>query len=141
MFMAACLFCAHLSAQTKPAAAQKLLAMEERWNTAFEKGDEKTLDSLLAEDFVSTLEDGAMVDKAAYIALSKDHTFHYEASVYKDMKARLFGDTAIVTGLHYEKGSVHDKPFEQTGHFTDTWKKISGRWQCIASHYSIPVKE
>jgi hypothetical protein len=32
------------------------------------------------------------------------------------------------------------KPWERRGRFTDTWMILDGRWQCIASHFSVKPK-
>jgi ketosteroid isomerase-like protein len=51
-----------------------------------------------------------------------------------------FGNTAIVVGDYYEKGIDKGKPWERRGRFTDTWMNLAGRWQCVASHFSVKPK-
>jgi CPA1 family monovalent cation:H+ antiporter len=48
--------------------------------------------------------------------------------------------TAVVTGAYYEKGVDKGKSWERRGRFTDTWMNLDGRWQCIASHFSVKPK-
>ena len=38
--------------------ASKILALESKWNEAYKRGDIATMESLLADDFVITVEDG-----------------------------------------------------------------------------------
>ena len=51
----------------------------------------------------------------------------------------LKGKTAVVTGAYHEKGISKGKPYEYRDRFTDVWMNKNGRWQVIASHYSIPA--
>jgi hypothetical protein len=51
----------------------------------------------------------------------------------------MHGNAAVVTGAYHEKGISKGKPYEYRDRFTDVWMNINGRWQVIASHYSIPA--
>ena len=56
-------------AQNKPdTLSSKILALENRWNAAYKRGDIATMESLLADDFIITLEDGSTLSKSGYIA-------------------------------------------------------------------------
>lgn len=46
------------AAQGNPDVASKILASEDKWNAAYKRSDIATMESLLAEDFIITLEDG-----------------------------------------------------------------------------------
>jgi ketosteroid isomerase-like protein len=50
------------------------------------------------------------------------------------------GDTAVVTGAYHEKGESSGKAYEYHDRLTDVWMKVSGKWQVVASHYSVPYK-
>ena len=41
------------------AVSSKILALENKWNTAYKRGDIAAMGALLADDFIITLEDGA----------------------------------------------------------------------------------
>ena len=47
----------------------------------------------------------------------------------------------MATGEYHEKGTSNGKPYEYRDRLTDVWVNREGKWQIIASHYSIPVKE
>ena len=56
-------------AQTKlDTASSKILALENKWNAAYKRGDIATMESLLATDFIITVEDGSTFSKSGYIA-------------------------------------------------------------------------
>ena len=71
LFAATCL--AMLSfAQQKPDTSAKITALESKWCDAYKQRDVATMSSLLADDFIITVEDGNTYGKAGYIAHSGD---------------------------------------------------------------------
>jgi ketosteroid isomerase-like protein len=125
---------------TPETVSSKILALEGQWNTAYKRSDIAFMDSLLADDFIITVEDGSTFSKSGYIAHNGDSTVHVGVSDMSDLKVRLHGNTAVVTGAYHEKGTEKGKPYEYRDRFTDVWMNIKGRWQVIASHYSTPVR-
>lgn len=95
--------------------------------------------SLLAEDFIITVEDGSTFSKSGYIAHNGDSTVHVEVTEMSGQNVRMHGNTAIVTGAYHEKGVSDGKPYEYRDRFTDVWMNRNGSWQVVASHYSIPA--
>lgn len=130
---------AHLPAQEKPDAAT-IRSREMKWTESYKHRNIDILSSLLADDFVITIEDGSVYSKTGYISHSADATVHVDVADLSDLKVRMHGDTAIVTGAYHEKGQSNGKPYEYRDRFTDTWMKIGGKWQVVASHYSVPYK-
>jgi ketosteroid isomerase-like protein len=110
-----------------------------QWNAAYDRGDIATMNTLLADDFIITVEDGSTFSKSGYIAHYGDSTVHVEISDMSDLKVRMHGKTAVVTGAYHEKGTSKGKPYEYRDRFTDVWMNLNGPWQVIASHYSIPA--
>jgi ketosteroid isomerase-like protein len=127
------------SAQSSDATA-KILALENKWNLAYKQRDVAAMSSILADDFIITVEDGNTYSKSGYIAHAGDSRTKVEVSELLDMKVRLHGNTAIVTGQYHEVGTEKGKTYEYHDRLTDTWMFLDGRWQVVASHYSVPVK-
>ncbi len=129
-------------AQNNPdALASKILALESKWNTAYKRSDIAAMDSLLADDFIITVEDGSTFSKPGYIAHNGNATVRVVISEMSDLRVRMHGNTAVVTGSYHEKGTDKGKPYEYRDRFTDVWMNIKGRWQVIASHYSVPASQ
>ena len=95
---------------------------------------------MLADDFVITVEDGSTYGKEGYIAHTADKSTHVEVAEMSDLKARMHGNTAVITGAYHERGTSKGKSYEYRDRFTDVWIKNDGKWQVIASHYSVPEK-
>jgi ketosteroid isomerase-like protein len=130
---------ASLPAQEKSDAAT-VRALELKWTESYKQRSIDILSSLLAEDFVITIEDGSIYSKAGYISHSADGSTKVQVAELSDLKVRMHGDTAIVTGAYHEKGESNGKPYEYHDRLTDVWMKAGGKWQVVASHYSLPSK-
>jgi len=130
----------NLSAQDKTDAAA-VRALELKWTQSYKERNIDILSSLLAEEFVITVEDGSVYSKAGYISHSADANVHVEVAELSDLKVRVHGDTAIVTGAYHERGDSSGKRYEYRDRLTDVWMKIGGKWQVVASHYSVPFKQ
>jgi ketosteroid isomerase-like protein len=114
--------------------------LEMKWTESYKQRSIDILSALLAEDFVITIEDGSVYSKAGYITHSADPATHVQVAELSDLKVRLHGTTAIVTGAYHEKGESNGKPYEYHDRLTDVWMKTGGSWHVIASHYSVPFK-
>lgn len=115
-----------LPAQDKADAAT-VRALELKWTQSYKERSIEILSSLLADEFMITIEDGSVYSKAGYISHSADASVHVEVAELSDLKVRVHGES---NGKRYE---YHDR-------LTDVWMKISGKWQVVASHYSVPFK-
>jgi len=120
--------------------AATIRKLEEKWTESYKNRKIDILSSLLAEDFVITVEDGSTYSKTGYISHSADSSTQVEVAEILDLKVRLHGNTAVVTGAYHERGKSNGKPYEYRDRLTDVWMKIGGKWQVIASHYSVPIK-
>ncbi len=78
--------------------------------------------------------------KSGYIAHNGDPTIHIETTEMSGVSVRVHGNTAVVTGAYHEKGVSKGKPYEYRDRFTDVWMNLTGKWQVIVSHYSIPAQ-
>jgi ketosteroid isomerase-like protein len=129
-----------LPAQEKSDAAT-IRALEMKWTESYKEHSIDILSSLLADDFVITIEDGSIFSKAGYITHSADPSTRVQVAELSDLKVRMHGDTAIVTGAYHEKGESNGKRYEYHDRLTDVWMKTGGKWQVVASHYSVPSKQ
>jgi ketosteroid isomerase-like protein len=130
---------ANLWAQEK-ADADAIRALELKWTQSYKDRSIDILSSLLAEDFVITIEDGSTYSKTGYISHSAEPSTHVQVAEISDLKVRMHGNTAIVTGSYHEKGESSGKPYEYHDRLTDVWMKTAGKWHVVASHYSVPYK-
>ncbi len=120
--------------------SSKIIAMENLWNRAEMNNDAPAVRLLLADDFVMTVAEGTVYNKSQMIVSVADKSYRPVALQSTGMAVHYYGNTAVVTGAYYEKGVDKGKSWERRGRFTDTWMNLDGRWQCIASHFSVKSK-
>jgi ketosteroid isomerase-like protein len=104
---------------------------------AYERGDIEAMTELLTDDFTLTNSTGVVTTRADDIELIRKGAVRYEVFENKDMKARLHGDAAIVTGRTILKGPSGLNSFDAEFQFTDTLVIQDGRWKVASSHVSI----
>ena len=121
--------------------ASQVLALEKKWNEVYKRGDIAVMDSLLTDDFIITVEDGSTFSKPGYIAQNGNSSVHVEISEMSDLHVRMHGNTGVVTGAYYEKGTEKGKSYEYRDRLTDVWMNVDGRWRLIASHYSLRANQ
>ena len=129
-----------VGAQDNSSDESKVRALESKWAESYKHRKIELLSSLLAEDFVITVEDGSTYSKTGYITHSADSTVHVEVAELSDLKVHMHGNTAVVTGAYHERGRQGGKSYEYRDRMTDVWLKNEGAWQVISSHYSVPLK-
>jgi ketosteroid isomerase-like protein len=131
-----------LAAQDSDPAAQ-VRKLEEKWTAAYKERQIDILSTLLAEDFVITVEDGNTYSKAGYITHSADPSVHVEIAELSDLRVRVRagGNLAIVTGAYHERGLSNGKHYEYRDRLTDVWVRVANNWRVLASHYSVPFKQ
>ena len=103
---------------------------------AFETGNVERLRHNMTADFTLTSSTGVVTTLAEEINDLTSGRAKYEVFKNVDMKPRIYGNTAIVTGKTVVNGTYDGKPFEAEFQFTDTliWK--GGRWWMVSSHAS-----
>jgi ketosteroid isomerase-like protein len=121
--------------------ADAVRSLELKWTESYKQRSIDILSSLLADEFVITVEDGNVYSKAGYISHTADSKVRVDVAEMSDLKVRIHGNTAIVTGAYHEKGVSQGKPYEYRDRLTDVWIKSAGMWQVVASHYSVPYKQ
>ena len=102
---------ASLFSQDKSDAAT-VRSLELKWTESCKQRSIDILSSLLADEFVITVEDGNIYSKAGYISHTADSKVRVEVAEISDLKVRLHGNTAIVTGSYHEKGVSEGKDYK-----------------------------
>ena len=79
-------------------------ALELKWTESYKQRSIDILSSVLADEFVITVEDGNAYRKVGYIRHTADSKVRVDVAELSDLKIRIHGDTAIVIGSYHEKG-------------------------------------
>jgi hypothetical protein len=131
--------------QTKPQAQtpakgatveQELMKLEEGWAVALVKPDLPFLERILADGYVATDSEGTVWNKAQSLALLKSGEDKFASCVTDNMRVRVYGNAAVVTGHNTAKETLKGRDISGQTHWTDTWVRQGGLWKCVASHWS-----
>jgi hypothetical protein len=122
---------AELAASGDPTGA--LIALEEKWVAALQRSDTKTLSALWAQTYVDTDETGHRSDKAEVLRVLKSGALKLHKLLLSDMKAYVYGDTAVVTGTSIQDGDFQGQRLASKIVFTDTFVRHGGEWTAVAS--------
>jgi ketosteroid isomerase-like protein len=113
--------------------AGHIQALEIAWNHALESKDAKALDMLLANTMISVDIDGSIMNKGEFLASIKAPDYQPSQAVTEQSSVQMYGDAAVVVGIFRVKGTEKGKAYVHRERFVDTWIKINGTWQCVAT--------
>jgi len=113
------------------AISRTLQATERAWLNAEKDHDVGTFDKIVADGWIAISPDGKTQTKAERAAEIK--AAHTTSATMGEMKVRVFGNTAVVTGSDDETTMEGGK--ESTSHYvwTDVFVKQNGKWLAVAS--------
>ncbi|HEX7175163.1 MAG TPA: nuclear transport factor 2 family protein [Pyrinomonadaceae bacterium] len=95
---------------------------------ALRKGDEATLAPFYADDYTITMDTGAVQTKAERLAWVKANTARLSTLDFQDLKTRVYGDTAVVTGHAIGQGEGDAKV---NSRMIQVWVKQGGEWRLV----------
>jgi hypothetical protein len=126
---------APVAAQRGPVQSEQeiLIGLERGWNDAFYKRDITFIESLLADEFVATYDDGTRGDKKKELALAAGFNQQVESAVQDDFVVKVYRDTAVVWFTLNLVGIKQGERSPLTLQYTDVWVFRDGRWQCVSS--------
>ena len=110
---------------------EELLKLENEFARAVTSNDADALDELLADDWVIVEPDGSFIDKARFLGVIKSGALSHESMESTDLRVRIYGNTAVVTGLTATKGKFMGQDFTSCEPATDIFVKQADRWQCV----------
>ncbi len=124
------------AAQTSRAQSDQevLIALERRWNESVYSKDIAFIDSILADDFTATYENGETGDRAKELQLVADFNQQVESAVQDDFLVRVYGETAVVGFTLHLVGIKQGQRAELDLRYSDVWVMSDGRWRCVSTH-------
>jgi ketosteroid isomerase-like protein len=111
--------------------SQTLQSIEQAWLNAEKNHDVAAFEKIVADDWIAITPEGKSQTKAERAAEIK--AGHIDSATLDDMKVRVFGDTAVVTGTDNEVSSEDGKKSSNHYVWTDVFVKRNGKWLAVAS--------
>lgn len=112
---------------------QALLDFEHRWIDALLHKDVRTLDGLLAGDFLDSAYNGNLYTKKEILARLAQGGPTYPSLGLEETRVRVYGTTGIVTGVNVvqtDGGPVRVR-------FTDVFRREDCDWQAVSAQETL----
>lgn len=93
-------------------------------------GDVSRFDEMLAGDFLCSLPDGRLLDRAQFLEMTAQPVTIRDLEAH-DVRIRMFGDVALV---HARTAFTLADGRRGSGRYTDVWAKRDGRWLAVSAH-------
>jgi ketosteroid isomerase-like protein len=130
-------------AEEKKADKDDLKTLDAKLTEAFKTRDFDTLGKHMDENYILIDPRGETHNKKTYLKHLADGKAKFGELKETDVKTRVFGDTAVVTGLLQVKGKVEDKEVNAEYRWTRVYNKKDGEWICVLEQHTqvIPKEE
>ena len=110
-----------------------LMQLERDWDEAFHRKDVAVIETILADEFVVTYDDGSRGDKSKELRLATEFDQQIDSSMLDEFIVKEYGDTAVVWFTQHLVGPSKGRPLALTFRYVDVFVMRAGRWQCVAS--------
>jgi len=112
-----------------------ILQAEQAICAAYQRGDADWLERHLDPTFTLIGSTGKLTTRAEEVADLRGGT-RYAVFRNRDSQVRLYGDSAVVTGITRVEGQADGQPYALDFRFTDTYVRRPQGWVIVASHAS-----
>jgi ketosteroid isomerase-like protein len=113
-------------------AVQELLIMERDWAKAVLDRNSSAIARIQADDFIGWDFKGTAYSKSENIRAIENGDWKTDSLDVDDVRANVFGDTAIVTCHVTRKGRFKDQNLTGQFRWTQVYAPRRGRWQLVA---------
>jgi ketosteroid isomerase-like protein len=119
-------------ASAGPSVEEQIKKMEKDRAAAVVKADVAALEGQTADDYILINANGQLSDKATTMNNIKTGNIKLTANDVSDLKVRVYGNTAVVTGKSNAKGTIGGRELKGPVMFTRVYVKKNGKWQSVA---------
>jgi ketosteroid isomerase-like protein len=118
--------------------AEQLNELQQRLIRAWVEQDRETVNAILSDDWTVIDPTGRVLTKAQVMEEGfASGTRKIESGAIDDVRVRLFGETAVVTGRTIARGSYQGASVSVRLRFTDVCVKRGDGWQVVASQATL----
>ncbi len=118
-----------------------IAALDTEYQAAVKINDAVTMDRILTEDFILVTGHGKVYNKTDLLNAAKNKDAIYEYQDDSQQTVRVWGDTAVITALLYQKGTYKGEPFEDYLWFSDMYVRTSQGWKYAFGQASLRMPD
>lgn len=102
--------------------------LHQRWTDAEQRGDTDALSALTTDDFMLVGPLGFLLNKQQWVDRYRTGDLVTKSLDWRDVQTRIYGDCAVVIGVHGQKAAYRGNPVD--GDFRSTHVAVlrDGRW-------------
>ena len=133
---------APILSQTAAGKAEQAVRQLERERVeAMLQADTAFIERHYADDYLSTSAAGIVRSRPEVVADFRSGALRYESMTHDEVRVRLYGGTAIVTGFDTVRGRDRGQDLSGRRRFTRVWVKQGGRWRLVSNHASRLIQQ
>src|SRR5688500_16426860 len=118
-----------------------LAALDTEYQAAVKANDAVTMNRILADDFILVTGRGTVFTKEDLLTSARNKDVIYEYQEDTEQTVRIWGDTAVVTALLWQKGTNKGQSFDEKLWFSDTYIRTPTGWRYAFGQASIPLPD
>lgn len=128
--------------QTTEEIKKHISDLDTEYQRAVKMNDASTMDRILADDFILVTGRGKVFTKADLLKDAREGNTKYEHQEDTQQTVRVWGDTAVITALLWEKGTSKDgTSFDKKLWFSDIYMKTANGWKYAFAQASLPLPD
>jgi ketosteroid isomerase-like protein len=109
----------------------ELLALETAWDDAVAAKDRAKLEEIIADDFIMINANGSVSTRSEMLDWVMAPEVKVEPFKTEDVRVRIYGSTALLSGWFSLRGTSKGEPFEAMSRYTDVYVKSGGKWRAV----------
>jgi len=135
-----------LAQQNSKAEKEVRVVIDELQQASLKGGAEAAsiFDRYWEDDFVRILSDGMVLNKADTLNIFRSGSVKFESFSFSDVKIRLYGNTAVVTGVATKKETFMGGTRNWPNRWTQVFVRRGGNWKCVlyqSTRIAEPAKQ
>jgi ketosteroid isomerase-like protein len=119
---------------------KEIIEVDAQLNLLIIKNDAAKAADFYTEDFILVTSGGKIITKKDIVDQIASPELKLEINETSEVKVRVHGTTAVLTGVLRQKGSFRGKSFDAKLYVTDTWIKTKKGWKILSGQAgNIPL--
>jgi ketosteroid isomerase-like protein len=117
--------------------AATITALDKELSAAIVAHAPQAVDKLLADDFCLITANAKVRTKSDVMGEASSPDLALEVNESTEVKVRVHGDAAVLTGILHQKGTIKGKAYDARVRYTDTWIRAGSTWKQLSGHASL----
>jgi len=110
---------------------EEILEVEKGFVDAIARNDSKAIEQFVTDDWIIVNADAGIIDKERFLEVIESSTLTHDMMETDETRVRVYGDSAVVTGVARSKGKFMGHEFPTHERSTDFFVKLDGQWRCV----------